>query len=340
MDLRIQKVLPALGFGDLKSIALKLDIKPEGIGGQALLTVPEAARQGLLKIMAPPAKDASPPGFVPADAVQFKRVRIDFPQAWSAFESALRKIDTKTAGLVQLMLDVAGKEKDPNFNLKKSLIENLGDDYISYEKASKNGVTPAITLIASRSPEEVVSAIKLLLRMLPEPIGTTPPKEREFLGKKISVITMAFGEGPGTKMYIGVSGGYVAFSDDAAMVEDFIRSGEVAPKALRELPGFGDASQKVGGMNTGWFSFENQVETMRTTFEELKNPERAPGLGAGLNLNPLQSEADRVKQLLDYSALPPFEKVAKYFGYYLLSGASTPEGISFKVALPTPPTAK
>ena len=49
---------------------------------------------------------------------------------------------------------------------------------------------------------------------------------------------------------------------------------------------------------------------------------------------------DRMRQLLDYSALPQFERVAKYFYYSLISGSSTPDGISFKLAVPTPPGLK
>src|SRR5262249_2172616 len=54
-NLRAQKVLPALGLGELKSIAMKFAMRPEGYEGQLFLTVPEASRQGLLKILAPPA---------------------------------------------------------------------------------------------------------------------------------------------------------------------------------------------------------------------------------------------------------------------------------------------
>lgn len=337
-NLKREKILPALGLGDLKSIALKFAFKPEGIEAQAFVGVPESGRQGLLKILAPPAKETAPPAFVPADAVKFFRTRIDFSQSWTVVENALIKIDPGFAGIIQLLLGAAGKDKDPNFDLKKSLIESLGDDYISYEKAPKDSVVSDLRLIGARNPEQLLNGINILRRLAPEPIGTTPMKEREFLGKKILTMTMSPVPGPGSQLHFVASGGYVAVSADAAILEEFVRSGDGGGKALRDLPGFADAAQKAGGLNSGWFSFENQVETMRATFEDLKaQKERAP---SGLSLNPLSEETQRLRNWLEGSSLPPFERVAKYFHYLMTVGSSTPEGISFKVSLPTPPGAK
>jgi hypothetical protein len=338
-NLRIEKVLPALGLGELKSIAFKVALKPEGIDGQMFLTVPESARAGLLKILAPPAKDASPPPFVPGDVVKFRRVRIDFQQAWTAFEGVLIKIDPSIAGLVQLMLSAAGKDKDPDFDLKKSLLESVGDDLIMYEKAEKNGVTPSLTLIGARSPGQLMNCVKMIMRMLPEPIGTTPLKEREFLGRKIFTLTMAPGGGPGTQMHFAGNGNYLAVSSDAGILEDYLRASEPPPKTLRDLPGFTDTAQKVGGFNTGWYSFENMAETMRATVESMKAP-KPPQAPSAFQLNPIPDESQRIKDWIDPASLPPFERIAKYFYYSVLSGSSTPEGISFKLSMPTAPGLK
>ena len=52
-----------------------------------------------------------------------------------------------------------------------------------------------------------------------------------------------------------------------------------------ELAGFNDAAQKVGGFNTGWFTYENQIETMRAAIDEAKkNPDAVAD--PGFNLNP------------------------------------------------------
>jgi hypothetical protein len=343
-NLKIEKILPAIGLGELKSIALRAGAGADGYDMTIFLTAPEATRQGLLKILAPPAKDASPPPFVPADAVKFQRVRIDFQQAWATVEGVLTKIDPSVAGIVQLMLNAAGKDKDPNFDLRKSIIESVGDDFISYEKAPKNGNVPAINLIGARNPEQLLNGIRVVLRMLPEPIGGAPLKEREFLGRKIYSVNLAppgVPAPPGSELQLAATGNYVVIARDNAILEEYLRSAEAPPKPLRDLPGLADAAQKVGGMNTGWFSFENQAETMRAAIEEAKkNPGKDQEESSGLNLSIIGNRSSPVADWIDYSTLPPFDRVAKYFYYSLLTATSTPEGISFKVAAPTPPGLK
>jgi hypothetical protein len=337
-NLTAQKVLPALGLGDLRSIAFKVTMPPEGYNAELFLTVPEAARQGLVKALAPPAKDASPPPFIPADAVQFKRKRIDLQQGWNAFESALVKIDPAVAGVVQLMLGAAGKDRDAAFDLKKSLIESAGDDFISYDKPAKStNPPPSISLIGSRNPEQFLNGVKVVMRMLPEPIGTTALAEREFQGRKIYTMTYA----PGSQLVLSANASYVAISSEPALVEEFLRSADAPPKPLRDLPGLADAAQKIGGFNTGWFSYENQIETTRSKIEQAKaNPDHEPVASSPLALNPLEGELPEMMDWIDAPSLPPFDRIAKYFYLFLTTGTTTVEGISFKFSAPTPPGLK
>jgi hypothetical protein len=340
-NLRLQKILPALGLGEIKSIALRMNMGASGFDSTFFITVPEANRHGLLKIIAPPAKDASPPPFVPADAVKFRRVRIiDFQQAWDSFEKALVKIDPSVAGVVQLLLSAAGKDKDSNFDLKKALLDSVGDDLITYEKAPKNGVAPTISLIGARNPEALLNCIRAILRLVPDPPTF---KEREFIGRKIysaSLTPPGVPAQPGAELHLATTASYVAVARDAAMIEEFLRSAEAPPKPLRDLPGFNDATQKVGGMNTGWFSFENEIETMRGVIDDAKkNPDTEPD-SAIYNLKLIASRSSIAADWIDYATLPPFESIAKYFYYSLLTGTATPEGISFKIAAPNPPALK
>ena len=93
----------------------------------------------------------------------------------------------------------AGKDKDPNFDLKKNLIGNLGDDFIQLEKAPKSAKpedlqqAPTLTLIGSPNPAQLLDALRMITSLMPPPISSAPLKEREYLGKKI--YSMSVGDG-------------------------------------------------------------------------------------------------------------------------------------------------
>ena len=115
-------------------------------------------------------------------------------------------------------------------------------------------------------------------------------------------------------------------------------------KALRDTPGLVEAAQKVGGMGTGLFGFENQAETVRTAVEILKkesgtlaNLFSASPLGGRL---PMGDDAKKLQDWVDFSLLPSFDKIAKYFYITVYAGSVTSEGIHFKMFSPRPPQLK
>ena len=225
--------------------------------------MPESDRKGLLKILAAEAKDSNPPPFVPADAVKFTRWRIDLQKAWNTIESMIGEISPQGAVGIKAMIDYAGKDKDPDFDLRKNLIANLGDDMITYQKAPRKQTladlnsAPTLFLISSPKAEQLAGALKALTSFLPQ---QAKMKEREFLGRKVYTMGMPGGGGKGrgkpteTKtLNYAASGGYVAISTDVATLEEFLRGN--TGKSLRETPGLAESAQKVGGLSTGFFSF-------------------------------------------------------------------------------------
>jgi hypothetical protein len=364
-SLQMDKILPALGFSSIESVAGKMGGGTDGSSVELLIGAPEGQREGIVKLLTLDKKDASPPAFVPAEATKFQRTRIDAQKAWATLENIAGKIDPTIAGLVQLMLSTAGKDKDPNFDLKKNLIGNLGDDFIQYEKAPKSAKpedlqhAPSLTLIGSPNPTQLLDALRMITSLMPPPLSSAPLKEREFLGKKIYSLSLGAmpemeEEEPGVPprkdkpaapkgqtFSFASSGGYVAFSTDDGMLEDYLRSGENPPKPLRAAPGFAEAAQKVGGMEGGFFSYENQAEGFRLAFEALKgDPEAlngrlysiAAGIGGG--------EDGAFSRLFDVKLLPAFDRISKYFGIAVGSGGTTPDGFLIKAATPKPPGLK
>jgi hypothetical protein len=367
-NMKAEKILPLLGLKGLDSLGVSLSGGADGTMIDAFIAVPEAQREGLFRVFNLQAKDASPPPFVPADAVKFQRWRIDAQKSWSTLENLLNKLDPGIAAMVQSALQFAGKDKDPNFDLKKSFFGNLGDDFIVYEKLPKSAKIadmsspPSLFLLGSPQPEQIVDSIRMLTSLLPPTMSITPPKEREFLGKKIYTLTSvgavpdeeeaddkkgekkkgdAAAAPPTQTFNFAAAGGYVVMSSDTAILEEYLRNGEAPVKPLREVAGLNEAAAKVGGMDKGFFGYENQKENLRHTLEVLKNDKDALDKMFSfvfvLRMNDEGDDSGKgIKEWMDYTLLPGFDQISKYFSVATYSAGENNEGFFVKGYGPTP----
>src|SRR5262249_45059178 len=155
----------------------------------------------------------------------------------------------------------AAKEKDPDFDIKRNLFGNLGDDLITYQKAptgtsaAELNSPPGLILIGSPKADQLAAALKSILILVNQ--EGTPPVEREFLGRKIFSAHLPAGLLGGNPrattqtLSYAASGGYVALTTDTAMLEEYLRSSDSKQKALRDASGLVDATGRIGGSGTG-----------------------------------------------------------------------------------------
>jgi hypothetical protein len=362
-DLKPEKILGAIGVNGLKTIAFNFQQLNDGSMLQLFLRAPEASRQGLLKILAGEPRESRPPPFVPADAVKFQRWRIDGQKTWETLQKMVNDISPQWLNGINFLIDTANtaaREKDPGFDLKKNVIGNLGDDLISYEKAARGNSNselrsaPSLFLLGSPNPEPLAASLSSVLVYMSQQAGA-PPEQREFLGRKIYSISLkplamplAGGSRPAVPhtLTYAASGGYVAFSSEPGLVEEYLRSSEGQRSALREAPGLTQAAQKVTTPGSSLFGYENQVETTRVMVEGLrKNAGSSPSTSASAaNLLPgtlnVPATVQSFKDLMDFSLLPSFDSIAKYFYFSVYGGSANVDGLSFKLFAPVPPGVK
>lgn len=332
-----QQAIEGLGLTGLRSVAASIRQTGNGLVGRSLFVVPEPKRMGLLKLLKFEAKESGPPVFVPADAVKFDRVRLPGQQVWNGLEGLVRQVSPELSSLLNMSLGALGKDKDPQFDFRKQFIGNLGDDYVSYEKSAKGKTLaelenrPAMSLIGVVNATEMMGALKTLAGLLPS--GAEDLKERSVGGKTIYSLRLPSGPGqPVRTLEVASSGGYVAFANDAAILEEYLRNGETSTRNLKNLAGLAEAAQEVGGMSTGVFSFQNQREGAQATWEVLRTSggvqQLIPTLG--------QKAASDAADWLDFSLLPPFEQVSKYFGITVSAGAWDATGFQLRTYSPNP----
>jgi hypothetical protein len=338
------KVLAATGLDNLKSASFAMREQADGSLASFHLTVPENARNGLLKILALSGKDASIPAFVPADAVKFTRVRMDGQQTWAELQKMISAISPQWLASLNSIIDMANtlaQQKNPAFDLRTYFFGNLRDDLIVYQKppssdsAAAFADPPAIYLLAVANTDQAISAIKTVA-------GLGAPQDsanstREFLGHKIYTIALRSTQTPGAtssapnSLYLSSGGGYLAMSKDTAILEEYLRSADGKVKPLRELPGIAEAANRVGGTSGGLFSYENERENLRSTFKLLKGPSEN---GLGFMLPPA------FREWADFSLLPDFEPLAKYFYLTVYGAKAGPDGLTLKIFAPRPPQMK
>jgi hypothetical protein len=341
------KLLPAVGLDGLRSVSFRVRLGADGTAGEFRIGLPEAERVGLMKLLVPETKDARPPDFVPADTARYQRVRLDLGKAWGTFEDVVFSILPTARGVVDMMLQSVGKDKDPNFDLRRELFGNLGDDVIVVEKAPDTntlatlGSPPSLILLGSPAPDKVAGALKALTSLLPPPLSDL--EEREVDGHRVYGLRFpqTGGDG-GVPPVLGFAAGrgYLAISMEPEMLEGFVRGKPDGGALLRELPGLSVAAGKVGGMGNGFFGYENDRLTARATMEALRND--AGLLEQLLAMTPAGEHLDgeegrRLKDWLDFSLLPSFDQVEKYFHFTVYGIEVGPEAVRYNVFSPTPP---
>lgn len=348
-------LLTVTGLDGLETVAARLAGCSEGLEAELFLGVPAARRKGLFQLLAPQRKDASPPAFVGEKLSRFSRWRVDGQKAWRALEEMIGAIAPELFGILQMGSDMDGEDRVRSFDLKESLIENLGGDFIVLEK-SPGSSAPAdldgpakLFLVGSANAAEMLEAIREAASRLPLIGGSHALDEREFLGRKIYVLTVpsmpvfgAVGQSAApNSVSFTAAGGYVVVSSDAAFVEEYLRRLEAPSRPLGDFPGLMEAAQRVGGMETGYFAWENQAESARVWFETVKRT--GAELTGLLSLGPLSESAPspeerkKLAEWFDVSTLPPFERVSKYFHFVVYSLTASDEGLRWKAFAPVPP---
>ncbi|MCU0771198.1 MAG: hypothetical protein MUE94_05430 [Verrucomicrobia bacterium] len=347
------KVLAATGLSGLHSAAFAYTETPLGSEVTLFLGVPESERVGLFKILTGEPKDTLPPPFVPADVMQYQRWRLDGQKAYATLEQMLREISPQMLNGWNFMVETAStaaQEKDPTFNLREQLMGNLGDDLITYKKAPRGSTAkdletpPTLFLLGAKNGEQFVSALKTVLAMF---LRGNPPATREFLGTTIHTFDLPnpamTADATARKINVAVSRGYVAFTADEPILEEFLRSADSPVPPLRQAPGLAASTEAVTGPGTSLLSFEDQKAGMRlqvalfqqwatNSTPEVEDPMTPIPESMGLGL-----PRKGLKEWFNFSLLPPFEKIQHYFYHTVYAGGGSVDGLTLKIFSPTPP---
>ena len=345
--LQPSKLLPALGLQGLRSLSFAISSTSAGMTAEVRVGIPESSRTGLFKMILPDRKEAGPPAFVRADTARFQRIRVDLAKSWEALEGAVYAILPTARGVVDLMFQSVGKDQDPNYDLRAELIGNLGDDVILLEQRPATNTlaalssAPSLVLVGAKSPEKVAAALRTVAALLPPPMNEL--RQREVAGHRIYSLALPPDSEDGSEeskrwFNFGAGASYLAFSGDAELLEGYLRGAGSADEPLAATEGLVEAANAVGGLNSGFFGYENDRAMAQASIEALKKDPAA--LDRILALTPVGEvlgRDDGISDWFDFALLPNFEQVARYFHFSVYGLNLRAEDFSYLMFSPTPP---
>lgn len=350
----LPRILRAMGLGGIQSVTLAVRARAEGWFLDLQLAAPAAGRTGLLKLLELEVGETAPPPFIPADVLTYRRFRMPGESAWRQVERIVRDIDPSLLGLLQLLTGYAGKTEDADFDFDKGIIEKLGNDWIAATfRTPATGGKPAgdaepqpqgVLLIGTPTPADLFHGLNLiaaptyLATFLPPDAPAPVRSETPFHGRTLmSVATpiVPWSQSETGALHVVALDEYVAMAGSPAALEPLV-SDPPAP-SLKDTPAFARAVATLGGSQGGALFYRNEREVVRAWFEKLRrSPETlTERLGWAAFSERATRTVSAIASWLELGSLPPFEHVAKHFGFSLGRGGVTPSGLHITLFRPS-----
>ena len=343
------EVVGALGINGLGTFAMAYSERPSGAHYELFIGLPKANRKGLFSLLETKQADASPPPFVPANVGGFLRWRLNMDAAWKNLEKLLLELSPDVANMVEFTVGLLGKDKDSNFDFKKSFLNNFGDDLILYQMPPKSsalndiGAGPIVVLVKSPNPDELIKGIGAVPGILPPPLNEAAMLPRRLGDHTVYSFELAEFPDPSTgelvkmELLLAARDGYMAVSTDADLLQMFLDGKTMGSLAKRD--GLATAATSVGGMDSGFFSYQNDRDMVLSAMDTLRD--NADQFDMIFSMIPMDGFGEvSLSEWLDFSLLPTGSKIAKYFDFTVYGAETNDRGISLKMFSPRPATLK
>ena len=343
------EVVGALGIDGLGTLAMAYSERPDGAHSELFIGLPKAKRKGLFGLLETKRADTSPPPFVPANVGAFSRWRLDMDAAWKNLEKLLLELSPDVANMVEFTVGLLGKDKDSNFDFRKSFLNNFGDDLIIYQMPPKDtalndiGAGPMVVLVKSPNPDELIKGVGAVPGILPPPLNEAAMLPRRLGDHTVYGFELAEFPDPSTgelvkmELLLAARNGYMAAATDADLLQAFLDGKTNGGLAKRD--GLAAATVLVGGMDSGFFGYQNDRDMVLSTMDTLRD--NADQFDMIFSMIPTDGFGEvSLSEWLDFSLLPTGSKIAKYFDFTVYGAETDDRGISLKTFSPRQATLK
>lgn len=351
---KIKLIISNLGLDNVTSFGFSIDVGggPGGTtSGKALLKI-DGAKKGICKLLEVESAAINVPPFIPSSASAVSFVNLNVSKAFDELVKIVTSFSPGVAMMVNMPLPSA---QGPPLTLKDSIIDHLGSQIIvaqSFEALAGD------TSLAAAQPDSLVALAvndrvaleKTLLYIHSNLIAPgKPDARRDLLGHTIYLIELGgmipgFGLGAKAPMQAPIGAGAPAMPKLAFTVTDthvIFASEDVVEQAIRTLSSGGGESLD----SARWFarakasipaavglaSLQNSAasgEFIWSALRKMKTLAKAGAMTGGML--PQGLSATGGADLFDFTLLPEFEAVKKYFGLSASYGIARQDGFFFE----------
>jgi hypothetical protein len=337
--------------------------------GKAILKI-DGAKEGIFKMFDLESAPIRLPRFIDAAACSVSVVNLNIKKAFGELTNILTRFSPQMASLMYMPILPPGPQGEPGLQLKADIIDHLGSQIILAQSIHKpqpdqSSARPAgnVPLVQTRTVFAIAienrAALEKSLSMIHSKLiaPNNPDARRELLGHTIYTVDLSgllpmFG-GPGRKpMRASADPGvpkmplsaftltdtYLIFASETA-VEQAIRTMSSNAETIDSQRWFNKAKSSIPSA-VGMAGLQNNAasgEALWSTLRQTKMPDNAAGgdksqVTVGVSSQSLfpQIMFSRSGGLIDFSLLPEFNAVKKYFGISAFYGISRQDGFFFE----------
>lgn len=298
--------IPQLGLANFKAIGGTIDMGIDGFDtvNRTQMFVDQPA-SGVLKVFQLADTDQTPPEWVDENASMFMSANWTVSDAYDAIGGIVDMF--QPPGTFAQMVDQAASDEDgPMIHVKKDLIDQMtGQIHVYGDMPDSEDVTSGRTVVALGCKD--TDAMRSVLARAAESPGF-PGESRDFRG--VPLIEMPNPQGGEQKMAVAVANQKLMFSTDVTLIEKVLR-GDKDVKPLAQSADYKRVAARFPA-KTLWVAFQKQEGTIKAAYDMARDGE----------LPALPGDIEEMIGEIDFSTLPPFESIRKYFpasGSYMVS---------------------
>ena len=348
---KVQQEMANLGLDSVGGLGFSLGIAPDADSsfcGKLFLRT-TGTRKGILKMLEMSSEPIRPPRFVPATACSISFLNLDIKRAYDELCSIVYGIEP-TAGLVlQQPIPGTGGENEPGILLRPDITEYLGSEIVIAQSVIKpftKEKEPAQSYIAIgvNNRAALEKSLSIIHKRLIAP--NNPEPTRELLGYTIYLTgplgvpvldgSVPMVESPpprktpkGERLAFTVTDTHLIFGQEGA-VERAIRTLAGAENEPIGSAKWFNIAKSVVPSIVGTAGFEDNVASGELLWWMLK--ESGKSRRADLNMGPAAAvlAGPDAWDFADFTLLPEFSAVKKYFGLSAGYGISRSDGFFFE----------